>query len=117
MSLLVDERDVRFVLFDQLKIGELTASEVFQEHSEDIFQMVLTEAHKLAENVLAPTNSDGDTIGARFDDGRVVLPESFHACYRAGCEGGWICPSDDMDVVGQGTTFTIFLPVSIKEVS
>ena len=107
MSLLVDERDVRFVLFDQLGVQELTKTEKFQEHSEEVFQMVLTEAHRLAETVLTPANGDGDRIGAQFSDGVVTLPESFHACYRAACEGGWICPSDDMEAGGQG------LPTSV----
>jgi hypothetical protein len=102
MSLLVDERDVGFVLFDQLKIGELTKCEMFREHSDEVFRMVLAEARRFAENLLAPTNADGDRIGARFQDGKVALPESFHACYQAACEGGWICPSDDMEVGGQG---------------
>jgi alkylation response protein AidB-like acyl-CoA dehydrogenase len=102
MSLLVDERDVRFVLFDQLRIDELTKTETFREHSDEVFQMVLTEAHRLAENVLAPANVEGDRVGARYEDGKVILPESFHACYQAACEGGWICPSDDMEVGGQG---------------
>ena len=108
MSLLVDERDVRFVLFDQLKIGELSKTEAFQEHSEEVFQMVLTEAHRLSESVLAPANADGDKIGARFEDGKVSVPESYHACYRASCEGGWICPSDDMEVGGQGLPTSLY---------
>jgi len=101
MSLLVDDRDVRFVLFDQLRIGELTKKAAFQEHSEEVFQMVLTEAERLAEKVLAPANADGDK-GARFEEGQVKVPKSFHACYQAACEGGWICPTDDMEVGGQG---------------
>jgi len=102
MSLLVDERDARFVLFDQLRIGELTRTATFQEHSEEVFQMVLTEAHRLAENVLAPCNAEGDKVGARFDNGKVTLPRPYYDCYRAACEGGWICPTDDMEVGGQG---------------
>ncbi len=102
MSLLVDERDVRFVLFDQIQIDELTKTETFQEHSKEVFEMVLTEAHRLAENVFAPANVDGDRIGAQYEDGKVTVPESFHACYKAACEGGWICAADDMEVGGQG---------------
>ena len=107
MSLLVDERDLRFVLFDQLGIGELVKMEAFRDHSEEVFQMVVSEAYRLAENVLAPANVDGDRIGAQYLDGRVKLPESYHACYRAACEGGWICPADSIDVGGQG------LPMSL----
>jgi len=108
MSLLVDERDLKFVLFDQLRIGDLTQTEPFREHSEEVFHMVISEAYRLAENVLAPANVDGDRIGARFADGKVTLPESYHACYRAACEGGWICPSDSPEVGGQG------LPTSLS---
>jgi len=107
MSLLVDERDVRFVLFDQLRVGDLTRTETFREHSEDVFQMVLTEAHRLAETVLAPCNAEGDKVGAQFNGGKVTLPKPFYDCYRAACEGGWICPTDDAEVGGQG------LPMSV----
>ncbi len=109
MGLLVDEKDVRFVLFDQLQINDLIETEAFKEHSEEIFQMVLTEAHRLAENVLAPANADGDRLEAQFSDGKVTLPESFHACYRAACEGGWICPADDIAVGGQGLPSALFI--------
>ncbi len=102
MSLLVDERDVRFVLFDQLGISELTKTEVFKEHSDEVFQMVLTEAHRVAENVLAPANVEGDRTEAQFLDGKVTVPASYQACYQAMCEGGWICPTDDAEVGGQG---------------
>ena len=73
MSLLVAERDVRFVLFDQLRIGELRKTETFQEHSDEVFQMVLTEAQRLAENVLAPANVEGDRVGAQYADGKVTV--------------------------------------------
>jgi len=109
MSLLVDERDVRFVLFDQLQINKLLESKIFQEHSEEVFQMVLTEAHRLAENVFAPALVDGDRIGAHYENNKVTLPKSFHDCYKAACEGGWICPSDDMEVGGQGLPSTLFI--------
>ncbi|MEW6442128.1 MAG: acyl-CoA dehydrogenase [bacterium] len=102
MSLLVDERDLRFVLFEQLKIGDLVRAEAFRDHSEEVFQMVVSEAYRLAENVLAPANVDGDRIGAQFAAGEVKLPDSYHACYRAACEGGWICPADSVEVGGQG---------------
>ena len=107
MSLLVDERDVRFVLFDQLHIESLVERDPFREHSREVFEMVLNEAHRLAENVLAPANAEGDRIGAQFSDGMVKVPPSFYECYRASCEGGWICPTDSIDVGGQS------LPTSV----
>ncbi len=102
MSMLVDERDVRFVLFDQLAIGSLVNYDPFKEHSQETFEMVINEALRVAENVLAPANAEGDRIGAQFVGGTVKVPPSYHACYKATCEGGWICPTDSTEVGGQG---------------
>lgn len=102
MSMLVDERDVRFVLFDQLDIESLLDREPFKEHSREVFEMVLNEALRMAENVLAPANTQGDRVGAQFIDGSVRVPPAFHDCYKAACEGGWICPTDSVEVGGQG---------------
>jgi len=107
MSLLLDERDVRFVLFDQLGVDKLAGTAPFEEHSPEVFEMVLAEAHKLAENVLAPANVEGDRIGARYAAGKVQLPEAYRSCYRAACEGGWICPTDAPDAGGQGLPTTL----------
>ena len=62
-NLLVDERDVRFVLYEQLKIEELCEAEKYSEFSREMFDMVLDAAQKLAEKELAPVNQEGDKIG------------------------------------------------------
>ena len=64
--------------------------------------MTLKEAEKLAQNVIAPTNSDADKIGCKFEDGKVTVPESFHKPYEVISEGGWNVISDDVEVGGQG---------------
>ena len=48
-DLLVHERDQKFVLFEQLDIVKLSESEWYAEFDEDIYNMVLNEAKKLAE--------------------------------------------------------------------
>ena len=107
-SKLVDERDVRFVLFEQLEVERLTKTKKFSEANRDLFEMVLNEAHKLAETVLAPTNADGDKIGARYVGGKVALPDSFKQAYKQCCEGGWVAPTDDPEVGGQGLPMSVF---------
>ncbi|MGC8604252.1 MAG: acyl-CoA dehydrogenase N-terminal domain-containing protein, partial [Desulfomonilaceae bacterium] len=62
-DLLVDERDVNFVLFEQLNVEELCRKEKFSEFSRETFEMVINAAQKLAENQLWPINAEGDRIG------------------------------------------------------
>ena len=59
-NLLVDERDIKFVLYEQLNIEELCESQLYSEFSREMFDMVLEAGTKLAEKELAPTNADGE---------------------------------------------------------
>jgi alkylation response protein AidB-like acyl-CoA dehydrogenase len=101
-NLLVDERDQKFVLYEQLKIDELCQYAKFGEFSREMFDMVLEAAQKLAEKELAPVNQDGDVKGVRLEDGQVKVPESFHQAYRYYCEGGWAALPIEQDMGGQG---------------
>ncbi len=101
-NLLVDERDVKFVLYEQLNIEELCEHEVFSEFGREMFDMVLDAAQKLAEKELWPTNADGDAKGVTLKDGQVTAPESFHQAYHHYCEGGWSLLSVGPEAGGQG---------------
>jgi alkylation response protein AidB-like acyl-CoA dehydrogenase len=107
-SLLVDKRDVDFVLFEQFNILDLTKKEMFENFSKAEFDMVLDQALKFAENELAPTNRDGDLIGARWDSGKVTVPPSFHRPLKLYAEQGWVSASDDPAVGGQGLPIAVF---------
>jgi hypothetical protein len=102
MKLLVDERDVKFVLYEQLRMEELCKSPLYADFSQETFDMVLDEAVKLGERVFYPTNKLGDAQGCRFDNGQVKIPESFHEPYRLYREGGWLAMADSPEVGGQG---------------
>jgi alkylation response protein AidB-like acyl-CoA dehydrogenase len=101
-NFLVDERDAKFVLYEQLRIDELCQSEKFKEFSKETFDMVMEAAQKLAEKELAPTNVPGDVQGVVLENGQVKVPECFHQPYRLFCEGGWNALSIDEDMGGQG---------------
>ncbi|UCG13777.1 MAG: acyl-CoA dehydrogenase [Deltaproteobacteria bacterium] len=104
---LVDERDVKFVLFEQLDIEQLSKTTKYAEHSRDMYEMVLEQAWKLAENEFSPANRTGDEEGCAWKDGRVKVPESYHRPYKMYKEGGWLSIADDVEAGGQG------FPVSI----
>ena len=102
MKLLVDERDVKFVLHEQLRIEELCKYPLYSSFSQDLFDMVLEEVEKLAEKDFYPANREGDQQGCRFEGGKVKVPDAFHRPYQRYCEGGWLAISDPPEVGGQG---------------
>ena len=85
----------RFVLDHVVRIGELT-------NDLDIVDAVLEGAAALAEGEYAPLDRIGDTIGARFVDGRVVMPVGYRQAYAAFVEGGWLTLSAPPEAGGQG---------------
>ncbi len=101
-NFLVDERDAKFVLYEQLRIDELCQSEKYAEFSRETFDMVLDAAQKLAEKELAPTNVPGDVQGVVLENGQVKVPECFHQAFRLFCEGGWNALPIDQEMGGQG---------------
>jgi alkylation response protein AidB-like acyl-CoA dehydrogenase len=101
MTKLGDPRDRRFILFDQLQIQDLTKYPKFADHGRDIFEMVLSEAEKFAENVLWPLNQKGDEEGCHFEKGEVRTPQGFKEAYDQYVEGGWLTPADDPEWGGQ----------------
>jgi alkylation response protein AidB-like acyl-CoA dehydrogenase len=102
MKLLVDERDVKFILYEQLHVEELCKRPRYADFSQEMFDMALEQAEKLAEKEFYPTNRVGDREGCRFANGDVKVPEAFHQAYRLYCEGGWLAMSDPPEVGGQG---------------
>lgn len=102
MTKLGDYRDRSFVLFDQLKIQDLTKYDKFADHSREIFEMVVTEAQKFSENELWPLNEVGDQEGCTYKDGEVKTPSGFKQALNKYVEGGWLTPGDDPEYGGQG---------------
>ncbi len=102
MKFLVDERDVKFVLYEQLRIEELSQKPLYSDFSQEMFDMALEQAEKLAEREFYPANKIGDREGCRFESGQVKVPEVFHQAYQRYCEGGWLAMADPPEVGGQG---------------
>ena len=104
-SLWVDDRDIKFQLFEMLKIGEtLLGKGRYVDHDADMCNMVLNEAQKFAEVEIAPTYPDEvqrKPVEAVFKDGKVYAPESYHRLWKLYCEGGWMSTADQPEVGGQ----------------
>jgi hypothetical protein len=78
----MNNRDLRFVLFEFLELNRLMKSEKFNQLEISDLDMTLKEAEKIAINILSPANKEGDREGCHLESGSVRVPESFHRCWR-----------------------------------
>jgi len=106
---LVDQRDVKFVLYEQLDIEKLSDTVKYAEYSKEMYDMALEQAWKLAENEMEPANRKGDRDGCVWENGKVRVPESYHRPYQMYREGGWLPISEDVEAGGQGFPVVIGL--------
>ena len=95
MSFKCPIEDQRFIL---AHVADLSGLGVEQ----DIADAVIEGAAALAEGELAPLNRAGDIQGARWDNGRVVMPDGFKSAYDAFVAGGWMTLSAPERWGGQG---------------
>lgn len=73
--------------------GELTADDGVQ---------IVTAAGEVAAQALAPLEAVGDREGARWEQGRVRLPEGFADAYRTLVEAGWVTAEAPASAGGDG---------------
>ncbi len=104
-----DDRDVKFVLKEHLGIDQLLELEPYRGFTMEDFDMILDQAQKIAANDVAPSFQDGDRQGCRFDQGRVLVPESFKHAWKVFREGSWFALAMKTDFGGQG------LPLIVAE--
>ena len=88
-SLILDERDQQFVLYQMLGVEEICEQPKYVDFSKETFNMIMNEAQKRADEVILPTLAEGDKEGCRLIDGQVHVPECYHRAYKLFCEGGW----------------------------
>lgn len=101
MAKLWNRRDVEFLLFDVLKVQELSRFERFQDHDVETYKMILDAAEQLAHEEYLPTNSEGDRHGTKYQDGKVTVPESFRKLKNLFVEGGWMTLTESAEEGGQ----------------
>lgn len=110
-SLIVDERDQRFVLHEMLNIETICRGR-FENFSKDTFDMILTEAEKFAKEVIFPVLKDGDHQGCRLENGQVFPPDAFRKGYKLFCEAGWNVMINHQENGGQGFPYSLYLACS-----
>ena len=102
MSFTAAVRDQRHVLNAVVRIAEIDGAP-----EADIIEAVLEGAAALAEGEFAPLDRVGDTVGARWDNGVVRMPQGFRAAYQAFVDGGWMSLAAPEAHGGQGLPFAL----------
>ncbi len=101
-SLINDERDQDFLLYEVLEIDRFCERPRYGDFSRETFEMILTEAKKFGTGEIFPALAEADHEGCRLENGQVFVPGSFHRLYRMYREGGWFGMNKPVEMGGQG---------------
>ncbi len=101
-SLINDERDQDFLLYEVLEIDRFCERPRYGDFSRETFEMILTEAKKFGTAEIFPALAEADHEGCRLENGQVFVPGSFHRLYRMYREGGWFGMNKPVESGGQG---------------
>lgn len=101
-NFIYSNRDHKFILKEWLNIEKILGLPRFNDYfsSEDV-DMILDQSLKACRDMVAPSNDDGDNIGAVYKNGMVTVPPSFHKAFKFMQDNGW--GSSHSDVDGEGT--------------
>ncbi len=112
MSFQAPTRDIRFALEEVVAMDGLKTTGAFGDLSSELTAAVLTEAARLADEVLAPLNAVGDREGAVLENGAVRTASGFKDAYAKYVEGGWQGVNFPTDWGGMGLPRAMALAVS-----
>ena len=109
MSFRAPVRDLAFALSS---VGhDALIARAYPDLDADTVAAVLEAAGSFTTDVLAPLNRQGDTEGARYENGTVTAAPGFADAYRQFWEGGWNSLSADPEFGGQGLSKAMELAV------
>ena len=101
-------QDMGFLLFDVLRApAALQPLAPFADADQALMAQVLEEAGRFAGEVVAPLQATGDTVGCRFEGGRVTAPPGFADAYRAFWQAGWPALACAPEDGGQGLPWVL----------
>jgi alkylation response protein AidB-like acyl-CoA dehydrogenase len=94
-------RDIEFLYRQVLDLAGICDLPGFEHVELDLVSGILEEAARFMEEVVAPTNRVGDTVGAvRDDDGSVTLPPEIRDAYGKYVAAGWNAVKGSADYGG-----------------
>lgn len=110
-ELVVDSKDIRFVMNEWLQVSGLNKYSKFEDFDEDTINLLIEEGHKFSIEVISPTRSESDKEGCKFVDGRAIVPACLHEPYEQAYELGWASLTAPEEFGGQGAPHSVGLAV------
>lgn len=99
--------DFRFLMDHVAGYDAVSSTDKFSDATVDTRDAILSEAAKLADDVLTPLNRAGDLHPAALENGIVRSPPGFADGYQAIADGGWIGMAGTPDHGGMGLPMTL----------
>ncbi|WP_136636596.1 acyl-CoA dehydrogenase [Pseudooceanicola onchidii] len=99
--------EYKFVLDEIVGFSQVAETDTYAEATPDTVEAILTEVGRLADEVLAPLNRNGDLDPAKLENGVVRTSKGFSDGYAAITEGGWVGLAAPADHGGMGLPQTL----------
>ncbi len=103
--------EISAALNDIAGLTELIEDGLFPDLDTDLVEAILEEAGKFASERIAPLNRQGDSQGAKLENGVVQMPEGWRTVYRQWREAGWAGLAGSGDYGGQGLPVLVSMAV------
>ena len=112
---IIDTRDVRFVLFEQLELEKFCKKyKKYNDFDRDTLDSTLELAEKLAVEKIYPTYKEGDREGCTFvpETKEVKIPKCYKPVLDAYYETGFIGTMEDPEIGGMGMPAVMYMAVN-----
>jgi butyryl-CoA dehydrogenase len=106
-SMLINRRDVDFLLYEWLNVEALTQRPRFADHSRETFDAALDTCEAIATDHFAPHNKLADANEPRFEDGKVVMIPQVKAALAVFREAGLFAARADFEFDGMQLPATV----------
>jgi len=106
-QLIADRKEIDFILYELLDAEKLLEFEKFNMFSKKMFDMIISEARKISLKEILPTLAESDKNGVRFENGKVIAPESFRRARKIIREAELVSVMEDPKWGGQGLPYMI----------
>ena len=80
-------KQIEFILNEVVSFPQLAETGVFAEATPETVSAILSEAGKLASEVIAPVNRAGDLTPARLENGKLRSSPGYAEAFRALADG------------------------------
>lgn len=100
MSMIVNRRDLDFLLYETLGMSELLQSERYREYDRDAIEAILDLSQSIAEEYFLPFAAELDANEPKYVDGKVEIIPKVKEALNAYKEAGLFATAYDTDIGG-----------------